>query len=119
MTTEPCLDAATLEKLLQIGGEEFAVQMIELFLSFIPQKLAEARSAWQDGDMLRLQKAVHPIKSSTSSIGAHKMRNLAEQIEQYALNKRSAQITPLLSELETAFDQVKAHLQECRKNLAV
>ena len=52
MNAEPCLDVATLEKLTQIGGKEFATEMINLFLSYVPKKLAEARAAGQTGDRL-------------------------------------------------------------------
>lgn len=119
MNNEPCLDPATLEKLLQIGGKEFALQMIDLFLSFVPEKLAEARSAERDGNLTRLQKAVHPVKSSAWNIGAHNMRELAERIEQCALDNQREPIAGLLKELEAGYEQVKAHLQEQRRVLAV
>jgi HPt (histidine-containing phosphotransfer) domain-containing protein len=112
MNTEPCLDAATLEKLLQIGGRDFTVKMIELFMSYVPEKLMEARAAEQDGDLERVQKAVHPIKSSAMNIGARNMRDLAERIEQHALDREREPIAPMLAELEAMYEQVRLHLQE-------
>ena len=50
MNPELCLDNAPLEKLRQIGGNEFVGQMIDLFLQYVPQKLTEARAAAQAGD---------------------------------------------------------------------
>ena len=117
MNAEPCLDVATLEKLTQIGGKEFATEMINLFLSYVPKKLAEARAAGQTGDRLGVRNAVHPIKSSAANIGARPMRDLAARIEQLASEQHCESMGPLLTELEAAFEQVKAHLQEHRKEL--
>ena len=117
MTAEPCLDVATIEKLRQIGGQEFVSQMIDLFLSYVPQKLAEARTAAQAGDLLRVQKAVHPIKSSAGNIGARPLRDLAARIEHLASDQRRESIDAMVTELEAAYAQVKAHLQEHRKEL--
>jgi len=117
MNTEPCLDVTALEKLMQIGDKAFAVHMIDLFITYIPQKLAEARTAEQNGDLVRVRKAVHPIKSSAWSIGAYQMRALATRIEECAADNRREPITPLLTELEAAYEQVKVHLQEQRKKL--
>ena len=118
MNTEPFLDVTALEKLMQIGGKEFAGHMIDLFLIYIPQKLAEARTAEKDGDLMQVRKAVHPIKSSAWNIGAHQMRVLAARIEECAADNRREPITTLLTELEAAYEQVKVHLQEYRKKLA-
>ena len=119
MNPEPFLDAVTLEKLMQMGGPEFATKMIDLFLSYVPQKLAEARAGEQAGDLLRVQKAVHPIKSSAGNIGAQPLRELATQIEHLAIDQCREPIGAKLTELETAYLQVQALLQERRKELGI
>ena len=118
MNPELCLDNAPLEKLRQIGGNEFVGQMIDLFLQYVPQKLTEARAAAQDGDWGGVRKAVHPIKSSAANMGASSMHDLATRIEQLAGEQRGELISGLLVELEAAYQSVRARLQQHRNGLA-
>ena len=118
MNPETCLDVASLEKLINIGGREFATKMIDLFLSYIPERLAEARAAVQAGDLVRVQRAVHPIKSSAANIGAQPLRDLAAHIEQLAIDQRGESLAALLGELDAAYAQVKARLEQQRETLA-
>jgi HPt (histidine-containing phosphotransfer) domain-containing protein len=117
MNDNDCLDDVTLGKLVELGGNEFALQMIGLFLSYVPQKLAAARAAAQAGDWLGVQKAVHPIKSSAGNIGARSLRELAARIEELAMGQRGETIPAELTELEAGYGHVQAQLQECRKKL--
>ena len=117
MSAELGLDGATIKKLMQIGGSEFVTQMIDLFMSYVPQKLAEARSAVQAGDLVGVAKAVHPIKSSAANIGAHSMHDLAERIEQLARDQRGESISHLLFELEGGYQQVQVQLRHQRNEL--
>jgi len=117
MNSGSALDVAAFAKLEQMGGKAFAVQMIDLFVSYVPEKLAEARAAQQAGDLARVQKAVHPIKSSAGNIGARPMRELAERIEQLASEQRGAGLDGMLVELEATYLQVKEQLQAQRNGL--
>jgi HPt (histidine-containing phosphotransfer) domain-containing protein len=117
MNAAPCLDSATMDKLLAIGGKEFAIQMIDLFLEYVPQKLAEGRAAAQAGNWVGVQKAVHPIKSSAGNIGARPMRDLAEHIEQLAIDQRGETIREGFAKLEAAYAEVQTQLQVCRREL--
>ena len=115
MNAEPCMDVAAIEKLIQIGGKEFASKMIDLFLSYVPEKLAEARAAGQTGDLFRVQKAVHPIKSSAANVGARLMQDLAARLEQLAMDRRSESVPELLDELDAAYAQVRSRLEQQRE----
>ena len=117
MSADPCLDVATIERLVQMGGKGFATEMIDLFLSYVPQKLAEARAAEQAGDLPGVSKAVHPIKSSAGHIGARPLWDLAARMEQLASDQHGESIGAMLAELEAAYEQVKAPLQARRKAL--
>ena len=118
MNPEPCLDTATIEKLMKIGGKAFVIQMIDLFVNYIPKKLAEARAAEQSGDLLAVKQAVHPIKSGAGHIGAGPMADLAARIEQLASDQRAEPVAGLLAELDAAYVQVKSRLEQQRESLA-
>ena len=115
MNAETCLDTTTLEKLHQLGGHEFALHMIDLFLAYVPEKLAEARAGLAEGNLLRVQKAAHPIKSSAGNIGAPIVHDLAERMEQAAIAQNREAIPALLAELEAAYARVKISLEEKRR----
>jgi HPt (histidine-containing phosphotransfer) domain-containing protein len=117
MNDNASLDNAAMEKIVELGGNAFALQMIGLFLSYIPQKLAEARAAAQAGDWLGVQRAVHPIKSSADDIGARSLRDLAARIEKLAMDRCGETLPAELTALEAAYAQVQSQLQECRKTL--
>ncbi|MFZ4397732.1 MAG: Hpt domain-containing protein [Kiritimatiellia bacterium] len=117
MDTEPCVDPASLDTLAQMGGKAFAAEMIDLFLNYAPQKLAEARAAEQSGDLLGVKKAVHPIKSSAGYIGARPMQALAARIEQLAGDQSRESIGAMLTELEATYVQVKSRLEQQREAL--
>jgi len=111
------LDAATLEKLMRIGGKEFVARMVDLFLGYTPGLLAKARAALQAGDSVALRAAVHPLKSSAGNVGACAVRDLAARLEQCALDQDRDAIVPLLSELETVYAHAAACLRDYRTSL--
>jgi HPt (histidine-containing phosphotransfer) domain-containing protein len=110
-----CLDEAAVEKLLKMGGPGFVVKMIDNFVSYVPQKLTEARAAERAGLLDDIRKAAHPIKSSAGHVGAHAMQELASRVEQMAVVQPLAETSALLSDLEAEFVRVKACLDEKRR----
>jgi HPt (histidine-containing phosphotransfer) domain-containing protein len=117
MNNNPCLDTATVDKLVQLGGNAFARRMIDLFFDYVPQKLTEARAAEQAGNLPGIQKAVHPIKSSASNLGAYALKDLAVRVERLAIDQQADAIPPLLRELEAAYATVEALHKEKRRAL--
>jgi HPt (histidine-containing phosphotransfer) domain-containing protein len=99
------LDAKKLAGLRELGGEEFAQEMVRLFFQYIPGKLAEAREAGRRGDLAGVQNAAHPIKSSATKVGAVALGRLAARIERLAAERKVGAIR-LLGELEAAYEQV-------------
>ncbi len=106
------LDPAALERLRRLGGDEFAAKMVELFLSYTAQKLAEARQALADGKLAAVANAVHPIQSSAGNVGASRVQELAARIESLASDAPGDSLAPLVSELGEAFEAVKLELAE-------
>ena len=118
MTPDAPIDMAVLEKIKEIGENELVIKIIDLFIDYIATKVAEAKNAMMRGDLTGVQDAVHPIKSGASNVGAHKLRAIALFIEQLAMQKKGDQIPPRLLELEAAYLQAKAALEELRKTIS-
>ena len=108
------LDPSAIERLRRLGGDDFTRKMLELFLSYTEQKLAEARQALADHKFEALAKAVHPVQSSAGNVGATRVQALASRIEFLATETepQGGPLEPLLAELGRAFDEVKVALNE-------
>lgn len=114
MNEEIFFDENALVRLRKLGGDEFVIRMLDLFLDYAPQRLAAARAAEQAGDLTALGKAVHPLKSSAGQIGARRVQELAAQIEKLATQQQAGEISTWLAQLEAALEHVKPRLAQAR-----
>lgn len=115
MSERASFNPAALERLIKLGGQKFALEMIALFGSYGGQKMAEARQA---GDLPALAAAVHPLKSSAGNVGAARVQELAAQIEQAANEQQAEHASNLLTELEGAFTEAVKRLELEKTKLA-
>jgi len=111
------MQTEAIERLRQLGGDEFVGQMIDLFLDYAETKIADAHKAGVAGDLPGVAKAVHPIKSSAGNIGASQVQELATRLEQLAKQPPGDELNRLLGELETAFAEIKPALEAEKKKL--
>jgi HPt (histidine-containing phosphotransfer) domain-containing protein len=105
------IDTAALERLTRIGGQEFLLEMIGLFLENAPQRLASARQAFAEGDFQVVYRAAHSLKSTGGNLGALDLQRTAEQVEDRAAAEDAAALGPLLDQLEARYAQVQARLE--------
>lgn len=110
-------NAAAIERLCRLGGDKFAVEMIDLFGSYGGKKIAEARLAQQAGNLTALAEAAHPLKSSAGNVGAVRVQELAAQVESSARAQQAEPAGAQLGELERAFAEAKAFLEIERARL--
>jgi len=111
------IDRTALERIHKLGGAKLVGQMIDLFLTNAPQRLAAARHGEQQGDFKAIEQAVHSLRSSSGNLGADRLQDLAGRIEELAEKQEGDEIPALLAELEAVFAQVKVCLEEERKGL--
>jgi HPt (histidine-containing phosphotransfer) domain-containing protein len=111
MTSTPDLDPEAIERLKRLGGGGFLAKMVDLFLQYGSEKLAEAQQARDSGNMDGLAKAVHPLKSSAGNVGATRLQQLATEAEQKACEGDADAAGSLLDEIVTAFETVKPLLE--------
>jgi CheY-like chemotaxis protein len=113
------LDVPAIERLCQLGGSQFAVDMINLFLSYGTQKVEEARKAQQGGKLEAVADAVHPIKSSAGNIGAGDIQELCALIERSARQREPELVAAQLGELERLFVEIKPRLEAEKAKLYI
>lgn len=114
MSDDNSWDRTVITRLERIGGRKLVREMIAIVLDYVPKKLEAARAGERAGDLVAIQYAVHPIRSSAGNVGAHIVQELASRIERLAIEKQAEQIPSLLRELEAAFDQVRPQLERER-----
>lgn len=118
MSDSSNLDPAAMQRLQRLGGDGFTGKMIELFLGYAAEKLADARREFETGTLAGVSKAVHPLKSSSGNVGARRMQDLTQRIEQAAGAGRRDEVAALLAELNAAFVAVQPELAAIKRNLA-
>jgi len=114
MTDTPVLDQTAIDNLRDLGagdGGAFLREIIEIFLSDTPERIAELKESLGHGDRERFLRNAHSIKGSSSNVGARALRIAAEQIEIQAHEGLSPGLSTPLAELTAEFDRVRAELQ--------
>lgn len=105
------IDPEAMRRLRRLGGEAFLAKMIELFLGYSGEKLAEARRAAEAGDWPGVAAAVHPLKSSAGNVGAVHLQQLATEAEQCAKDGKPETVLALLGEMHDAFEVIRPVLE--------
>jgi HPt (histidine-containing phosphotransfer) domain-containing protein len=110
------VDTVALDRLRELGGDHFVVEMIEALLSFAPRVLLEARTALMEGRVEPVGRMGHSLKSSARILGAEAMRDIAIRVEVCAREGTAVALPGLLDEMDHAYSQVKEYLLKVRDN---
>ena len=87
-------------------------ELVDLFLEGAPPRIAQISQAINDGPMLTFH--AHALKSMSLNLGAKRIVELSQKLEDLG-RTRNVQAAPgLFKELETAFAQTKAQLLTLR-----
>ena len=92
----PPLDPAKVQELEKVGGSDFLVQIIELFLANAPARLEELRAALASGQADAASRAAHSLRGSAANIGARTLSDMC------AVAETSAQLGDLAKAADAA-----------------
>jgi signal transduction histidine kinase/HPt (histidine-containing phosphotransfer) domain-containing protein len=87
-------------------------ELVDLFLEGTPQRLAQIRQAINDGPMLAFH--AHALRSMSLNLGAKRLVELSQKLEDLGRARNVHSAPALLQELETAFAQTKTQLLALR-----
>jgi HPt (histidine-containing phosphotransfer) domain-containing protein len=112
MPSEGILDNDAIEALRALGDDddEFLSEIVEVYLTDAPGRIAEMRRTLSEGNQENLIRAAHSLKGSSANVGAIRVRAAAEKIEHAARHGE-------LAGLGTSIDGVEPLLQEARDAL--
>jgi len=107
---EDPLDRDTLENLfdLQLEGEpELLGELLDTFFDDTTRRLTDLREATSRGDAQAVEQAAHALKGSCANIGAKRMLQVCEDLEEAGRSKDLTKVPEQLALLEEEF--VRAH----------
>jgi len=103
----PILDIAELQAL--IGSDESRIQnLLQAYRNSLQGICGPMIDAWQSGDHETVGANAHQLKSSSLSIGALRLGNLAADIEATARNTQTVPPLGLIKEFETQVDAIES-----------
>ena len=117
MPAEELLDPIAFAKLRRLGGDKLLGQMIDIFLNFVPTKIAQALEEQKANHLQAIEQGAHAIKSSASHVGARRLQDLAIEIERLAKERQPESLPALLADLESEFARVRTALIEHQRSL--
>jgi signal transduction histidine kinase/HPt (histidine-containing phosphotransfer) domain-containing protein/BarA-like signal transduction histidine kinase len=88
-------------------------ELVDLFLEGAPQRIAQISQSINDGPMLAFH--AHALKSMSLNLGARRIVELSQKLEDLGRARNVHAAPALLQELENAFAQTKAHLLTLRE----
>jgi PAS domain S-box-containing protein len=112
------LEAAALANLRDLGGVEFLVEVVDVFLADAPELIASLHSTLERGEAEELRRAAHTLKSNGSTLGAAAFAEDCRAIEQHAKEGRLEGIPPLLDEVERDYRSLEEALVALRSQEA-
>jgi HPt (histidine-containing phosphotransfer) domain-containing protein len=93
-------------------GMSMLQELVDLFLESAPPRMEQIRQAINDGPMLAFH--AHALKSMSLNLGAKRIVELSQQLEDLGRARNVHGAPALFQELETAFAQTKDQLLTLR-----
>jgi len=108
------LDLEAIENLRALGDDgddTFLREIVELYLSDIPLRINDLKTARASEDRSLYVRSAHTVKGSSANVGTVEVRLLAERLEHRAKTDPLIALDSELEELEAAFVRAKTALQ--------
>jgi HPt (histidine-containing phosphotransfer) domain-containing protein len=95
-------------------GEDFLVELIDVYLQDTPNRVTQLRQALDGGDRDSFVREAHTLKSSSANVGAMGLSALAKEMESAGRSGKIARVASEVTRFEEEFALVKAALQAVR-----
>ena len=115
MKTVRILDKTALVNLYNIGGKDFLLRMIDNFINQAPKRIETARKSLETADLKSIHLICHSLKASSANLGAAKVQEIAERLEEMASIGLREHIGDALNMLDTVLAEALQSLQAERE----
>jgi len=86
---------------------EFELELLNTLVELLPTYLGILKSNFALADLAAIGQTAHCIKGATASSGIKSMQEIAAHIEETALAENLEGLAPLITDLETAFQELQ------------
>jgi CheY-like chemotaxis protein/HPt (histidine-containing phosphotransfer) domain-containing protein len=117
LSADQLLDQAIISDLREMppdNGVSMLRELIDLFLEGVPQRLMQIGQNLSNAEKLAFE--AHALKSMSLNMGAKRIVEIAQKLEEQGRAGSTMEAAALLKELESAFTQTKAHLLPLRES---
>ena len=108
---KPLVDPEALDRLRSWGGDALLGRMITLFEELAPERAEALEEGLARGDLERVERAAHSLKSSAGNLGAEELRRQAGRLEEAAATGDRAGMDSLVEELLECCKETTAALR--------
>jgi CheY-like chemotaxis protein len=108
------LAAAALEKLRELGGDDFLGELIDTFLADAPSLLATLRRALEQDEADEARRAAHTLKSNGATFGAEDFSELCRELEARAKDGRLEGAEQLVDRIDGEYARLQEALAALR-----
>ena len=85
---------------ISVGDNEFKKELIEIFISQIPEFISNMKKFYGTGDLINLEKEAHTAKSSVLIFGMTNTGKLLEDIQLQSENNTTEQLSSIIERVE-------------------
>lgn len=107
------IDLNTFNTLRESTGGDFIVELIDTLVEDLPSQVAQLKDALAAQDADSFRRAAHTIKSNAATFGAHRLTDLARELETMG-RENNLDAGNRLQVLEEAVTEVIQHLKELK-----
>ncbi len=104
------INEAPIEELKKIGGDRVVKKIVGMFIERVPKVISELQDVHKQDDRETFHGLVHSLKSSAATVGAMRVSNVAEELEEITRNK-----TYEFNDLREKLDRLKFELNAAKK----
>lgn len=111
------LDMTVIQSLRELGGEDdpsLVFELIDIFLQDAPQRMKDISESLASGDIKRLERAAHTLKSSSANVGAMWLSTICKEMEEIARTNTTQGVASLFAESTRRLGDVEAALRGLR-----
>jgi len=109
--SDSIIDREAIRRLEDWGGPHLVTQMIRLFLENAPVRMEQMRACFEDDPGDGPMRGAHSLKSSAANVGAERVRELAQRMEDLAHEGDLDRFRALVPELEAAYAEARDALE--------
>ena len=98
-------------RIQQPGKPDIIKRLVDIYLKSSPDILREISEAGVEGDMEKLWRSAHSLKSSSANLGATTLAGLCETVEEMGRSKREVNLPEMIKKIETEYARVSKELR--------